>query len=210
MSEVKKQSKVKSWTGMLKILLEWRNVVLELNETAKKPQKKEMKRKLIEDSDEDFVDETPPKKFKLLPSKKAAKKRVSKDTSKAKEYAKKRIVKQRNTNKSIEKERADESKELELDMSLPTEKVRVAEKSLSVSDMFATTAETGETDEDSSEEYYNRRPSGRVASPIPSITPPPNSTHSPAALSASSSSSDHNTQEPEAGGNQAPDSVKES
>ena len=32
MSEVKKQSKVKSWTGMLKILLEWRNVVLELNE----------------------------------------------------------------------------------------------------------------------------------------------------------------------------------
>ena len=77
MSEVKKQSKVKSWTGMLKILLEWRNVVLELNETAKKPQKKEMKRKLIEDSDEDFVDETPPKKFKLLPSKKAAKKRVS-------------------------------------------------------------------------------------------------------------------------------------
>ena len=210
MSEVKKQSKVKSWTGMLKILLEWRNVVLELNETAKKPQKKEMKRKLIEDSDEDFVDETPPKKFKLLPSKKAAKKRVSKDTSKAKEYAKKRIVKQRNTNKSIEKERADESKELELDVSLPTEKVRVAEKSLSVSDMFATTAETGETDEDSSEEYYNRRPSGRVASPIPSITPPPNSTHSPAALSASSSSSDHNTQEPEAGGNQAPDSVKES
>ena len=173
MSEVKKQSKVKSWTGMLKILLEWRNVVLELNETAKKPQKKEMKRKLIEDSDEDFVDETPPKKFKLLPSKKAAKKRVSKDTSKAKEYAKKRIVKQRNTNKSIEKERADESKELELDMSLPTEKVRVAEKSLSVSDMFATTAETGETDEDSSEEYYNRRPSGRVASPIPSITPLP-------------------------------------
>ena len=157
--------------------------------------------KLIEDSDEDFVDETPPKKFKLLPSKKAAKKRVSKDTSKAKEYAKKRIVKQRNTNKSIEKERADESKELELDMSLPTE------KSLSVSDMFATTAETGETDE---EEYYNRRPSGRVASPIPSITPPPNSTHSPAALSASSSSSDHNTQEPEASGNQAPDSVKES
>ena len=110
-------------------------------------------------------------------------------------------MKQRNTNKSIEKERADESKELELDMSLPTE------KSLSVSDMFATTAETGETDE---EEYYNRRPSGRVASPIPSITPPPNSTHSPAALSASSSSSDHNTQEPEAGGNQAPDSVKES
>ena len=210
MSEVKKQSKVKSWTGMLKILLEWRNVVLELNETAKKPQKKEMKRKLIEDSDEDFVDETPPKKFKLLPSKKAAKKRVSKDTSKVKEYAKKRIVKQRNTNKSIEKERPDESKELELDVSLPTEKVRVAEKSLSVSDMFATTAETGETDEDSSEEYYNRRPSGRVASPIPSITPPPNSTHSPAALSASSSSSDHNTQEPEAGGNQAPDSVKES
>ena len=210
MSEVKKQSKVKSWTGMLKILLEWRNVVLELNETAKKPQKKEMKRKLIEDSDEDFVDETPPKKFKLLPSKKAAKKRVSKDTSKAKEYAKKRIMKQRNTNKSIEKERPDESKELELDVSLPTEKVRVAEKSLSVSDMFATTAETGETDEDSSEEYYNRRPSGRVASPIPSITPPPNSTHSPAALSASSSSSDHNTQEPEAGGNQAPDSVKES
>ena len=69
-----------------------------------------------------------------------------------KEYAKKRIVKQRNTNKSIEKERADESKELELDMSLPTEKVRVAEKSLSVRDMFATTAETGETDEDSSEE----------------------------------------------------------
>ena len=137
-----------------------------------------MKRKLIEDSDEDFVDETPPKKFKLLPSKKAAKKRVSKDTSKAKEYAKKRIVKQRNTNKSIEKERADESKELELDMSLPTEKVRVAEKSLSVRDMFATTAETGETDEDSSEEYYNRRPSDRVASPIPSITPPPNSTHS--------------------------------
>ena len=129
---------------------------------------------------------------------------MSKDTSKAKEYAKKRIVKQRNTNKSIEKERADESKELELDMSLPTE------KSLSVSDMFATTAETGETDEDSSEEYYNRRPSGRVASPIPSITPPPNSTHSPAALSASSSSSDHNTQEPKAGGNQAPDSVKES
>ena len=117
-------------------------------------------------------------------------------------------MKQRNTNKSIEKERADESKELELDVSLPTEKVR--EKSLSVSDMFATTAETGETDEDSSEEYYNRRPSGRVASPIPSITPPPNSTHSPAALSASSSSSDHNTQEPEAGGNQAPDSVKES
>ena len=170
MSEVKKQSKVKSWTGMLKILLEWRNVVLELNETAKKPQKKEMKRKLIEDSDEDFVDETPPKKFKLLPSKKAAKKRVSKDTSKAKEYAKKRIVKQRNTNKSIEKERADESKELELDVSLPTEKVRVAEKSLSVSDMFATTAETGETDE---EEYYNRRPSGRVASPIPSIIPLP-------------------------------------
>ena len=52
-------------------------LVLELNETAKKPQK-EMKRKLIEDSDEDFVDETPPKKFKLLPSKKAAKKRVSK------------------------------------------------------------------------------------------------------------------------------------
>ena len=135
---------------------------------------------------------------------------MSKDTFKAKEYAKKRIVKQRNTNKSIEKERADESKEMELDMSLPTEKVRVAEKSLSVSDMFATTAETGETDEDSSEEYYNRRPSGRVASPIPSITPPPNSTHSPAALSASSSSSDHNTQEPEAGGNQAPDSVKES
>ena len=169
-----------------------------------------MKTKLIEDSDEDFMDETPPKKFKLLPSKKAAKKRVSKDTSKAKEYAKKRIVKQRNTNKSIEKERADESKELELDMSLPTEKVRVAEKSLSVRDMFATTAETGETDEDSSEEYYNRRPSGRGASPIPSITPPPNSTHSPAALSASSSSSDHNTQEPEAGGNQAPDSVKES
>ena len=208
MSEVKKQSKVKSWTGMLKILLEWRNVVLELNETAKKPQKKEMKRELIEDSDEDFMDETPPKKFKLLPSKKAAKKRVSKDTSKAKEYAKKRIVKQRNTNKSIEKERADESKELELDMSLPTEKVRVAEKSLSVSDMFATTAETGETDEDSSEEYYNRRPSGRVASPIPSITPPPNSTHSPATLSASSSSSDHNTQEPKAGINQAPDSVK--
>ena len=82
MSEVKKQSKVKSWTGMLKILLEWRNVVLELNETAKKPQKKEMKRELIEDSDEDFMDETPPKKFKLLPSKKAAKKRVSKDTSK--------------------------------------------------------------------------------------------------------------------------------
>ena len=74
-------------------------LVLELNETAKKPQKG-MKRKLIEDSDEDFVDETPPKKFKLLPSKKAAKKRVSKDTSKAKEYAKKRIVKQRNTNKS--------------------------------------------------------------------------------------------------------------
>ena len=32
MSEVKKQSKVKSWTGVLKILLEWRNVVLELNE----------------------------------------------------------------------------------------------------------------------------------------------------------------------------------
>ena len=31
----------------------------------------------LEDSDEDFVDETPPKKFKLLPSKKAAKKRVS-------------------------------------------------------------------------------------------------------------------------------------
>ena len=168
-----------------------------------------MKRKLIEDSDEDFMDETPPE-FKLLPSKKTAKKRVSKDTFKVKEYAKKRIVKQRNTNKSIEKERADESKEMELDMSLPTEKVRVAEKSLSVSDMFATTAETGETDEDSSEEYYNRRPSGRVASPIPSITPPPNSTHSPAALSASSSSSDHNTQEPEAGGNQAPDSVKES
>ena len=75
-------------------------LVFELNETAKKPQKKEMKRKLIEDSDEDFMDETPPKKFKLLPSKKAAKKRVSKDTSKAKEYAKKRIVKQRNTNKS--------------------------------------------------------------------------------------------------------------
>ena len=167
MSEVKKQSKVKSWTGMLKILLEWRNVVLELNETAKKPQKKEMKRKLIEDSDEDFVDETPPKKFKLLPSKKAAKKRVSKDTSKAKEYAKKRIVKQRNTNKSIEKERADESKELELDMSLPTEKVRVAEKSLSVSDMFATTAETGETDEDSSEEYYNRRPPRLPTPPTP-------------------------------------------
>ena len=69
---------------------------------------------MIEDSDEDFVDETPPKK--LLPSKKAAKKRVSKYTSKAKEYAKKRIVKQRNTNKSIEKERADETKKLELDM----------------------------------------------------------------------------------------------
>ena len=170
MSEVKKQSKVKSWTGMLKILLEWRNVVLELNETAKKPQK-EMKRKLIEDSDEDFVDQTPPKKFNLLPSKKAAKKGCPKTP--LKKYAKKRIVKQRNTNKSIEKERADESKELELDMSLPTEKVRVAEKSLSVSDMFATTAETGETDEDSSEEYYNRRPSGRVASPIPSITPLP-------------------------------------
>ena len=47
---------------------------------------------MIEDSDEDFVDETPPKKFKLLPSKKATKKRGSKDTSKAKEYAKKRIV----------------------------------------------------------------------------------------------------------------------
>ena len=182
-------------------------LVLELNETAKKPQK-EMKRKLIEDSDEDFVDQTPPKKFNLLPSKKAAKKGCPKTP--LKEYAKKRIVKQRNTNKSIEKERADESKELELDMSLPTEKVRVAEKSLSVRDMFATTAETGEIYEDSSEEYYNRRPSGRVASPIPSITPPPNSTHSPAALSASSSSSDHNTQEPEASGNQAPDSVKES
>ena len=142
----------------------------EVTEETLRPQKKEMKRKLIEDSDEDCLDETPPKKFKLLPSKKATKKRVSKDTSKAKEYAKKRIVKQRNTNKSIEKERADESKELELDVSLPTEKVRVAEKSLSVSDMFATTAETGETEE---EEYYNRRPSGRVASPIPSITPLP-------------------------------------
>ena len=86
MSEVKKQSKVKSWTGMLKILLEWRNVVLELNETAKKPQKKEMKRKLIEDSDEDFVDET------AATQQESSQKRVSKDTSKAKEYAKKRIV----------------------------------------------------------------------------------------------------------------------
>ena len=35
-----------------------------------------------------------------------------------KKYAKKRIVKQRNTNKSIEKERADESKKMELDISL--------------------------------------------------------------------------------------------
>ena len=46
----------------------------EVTEETLRPQKKEMKRKLIEDSDEDFVVETPPKKFKLLPSKKAAKK----------------------------------------------------------------------------------------------------------------------------------------
>ena len=54
----------------------------EVTEETLRPQKKEIKRKLIEDSDKDCVDETPPKKFELLPSRKAAKKRVSKDTSK--------------------------------------------------------------------------------------------------------------------------------
>ena len=78
-SEVKKQSKLKSWTSELKRLLEWRNEELKLNETAKK----ETKRREIDDKEEDFMDETPPKKFKLFPSKKAAKKRVPKDTSKA-------------------------------------------------------------------------------------------------------------------------------
>ena len=50
-----------------------KQTIITMEETLR-PQKKEMKRKLIEDSDKDFVDQTPPKKFNLLPSKKAAKK----------------------------------------------------------------------------------------------------------------------------------------
>ena len=63
----------------------------------------------------------------------------------------------------------------------------------SVSDIFATTSE--DVDEDTSEEYYNRQPSGRVVSPTPFNHPSTTSTsttRSPGALCASSSS-DHNS-----------------
>ena len=205
-SEVKKESKVKSWTSVLKILLEWRGVVTESEEPAQKTkenEKEKRKKRVVEDSEEDFVEKTPPKKFKLLERKRAVEKRQPKDTSKAKEYAKKRINENKSKNRKIEKERKDGNEKVDLEVSLPLEKEREVEKSMSKSDsdMFA------DSDESSSEEYYNRRPSGRVASrttsltPPPSFTPPPTSSLTPhpaptcslAAVDASCSSSDYSS-----------------
>ena len=194
-SEIKKESKVKSWTSLLKIILEWRQVVMELTEMAKTPQEVDKKgeKREVDDSEDKFVEATPLKKFKLYPNKKTVEKRQAKDTTKAKEYAKERIRKQKLLNKSIEKERMEECNNLDLEVSLEKEKEKEREPDKSVSDIFATSSE--DVDEDSSEEYYNRQPSGKVVSPTHSNHPSTTSTYirSPDALCASSSSFDHNS-----------------
>ena len=98
---IKKQSKVKTWSGFLKIFLEWREIVLDVGFEAV-PKVKDKKKKSIqrketyetEDSEDELFVPTPAKKMKFI-KKNAIEKRTSKDTTVAKAFARKRIIEQR-------------------------------------------------------------------------------------------------------------------
>ena len=217
---IKKESKVKTWSGFLKIFLEWREIVLnggfEAVPKVRNKKKESIQRKETsetEDSEDELFVPTPAKKMKFI-KKKAVEKRTPKDTTVAKAFARKRINELRSKNKRTETDKggADDQTHLAiaLQVSVETERNRQEEldfemfendsdfeKSISimnneasrksvetelinnvydaersVSDIFAETVSRSEDVDTSSDEYYNRQPSGTVSSsPSLSVSP---------------------------------------